>query len=58
MKIEYEDIIKMILQFLYENKLLQTFKTLKQESNFEENFIPSKRAFKVRTKTKKVHLTI
>ena len=47
MKIEYEDILKMILQFLHENGLLQTFSTLKQEINFEENFIPSTRTLKV-----------
>ena len=47
MKIEFDDIIKMILQFLYENNLFQSYLALKAELNFEDNFIPSKRAFQV-----------
>ena len=47
MRVEYEDVLRLVLQFLHENGFKRSFNTLKAESGIQDNFLPSVKFVKV-----------
>ena len=47
MKIEFEEVLKLIMQFLYEHKMIKTYYCLKEEIGMDSNFLPSVNTLKV-----------
>ena len=47
MRVEYEDVLRLVLQFLHENGFKRSFNTLKAESGVQDNFLPSVKFVKV-----------